>query len=690
MVDIGEFYSDFRNAVALRASVENDFTAGAFVSEISDHLAEAEEIDNLTSLHFSGIGHRQKRLAISGFDFDDADNSIALAVLVFKDSDALSSLTMTEAKRHIQSLENYLTECVGGTFGDGREESSPAYQLAQDIKMRGRNVSRFRLYLLTDARMSDSMKAIPSSDISGVRIDYHIWDMARLFQVNQSRQGREELQIDLTEWLPHGLPILEVEGHSDNFSTYLAAVPGKIVADLFARYGSRLLESNVRSFLGTRLKINKGIRTTVLSEPEMFMAYNNGITATATGVSERNGKGFLTDVKDLQIVNGGQTTASLFYVSREAKERSDLTDVFVQMKLIVVDPEQSVEMVPNIARFANSQNRVSEADFSSNRPFHVRMETLSRRILAPAKAGLNFQTKWYYERARAQYHNDKARLSVGEARRFEATYPKTQLIKKIDAAKYEASWAMKPHVVSAGAQKNFVAFANEVSSKWDVSDAQFNETYFKNLVAKAILFNHVRAKVSRAPWYGSGYLANVVTYTLAKLAFEVDRQGEGGRFNFEEIWATQSIRPLLSDACLLIAEQVYGSLTGPGRRIMNVTEWAKSEECWRQVKGLQTPLSDEYLETLVDEVQALEQLKDAASTQKIDNGIAAQRFVLSQSPEDWELLRAFALDKKIAGPTDAGILDLVSGRKSGFASERQSIRLLDFLKRAKNNGFAGF
>src|ERR1022692_435744 len=146
------------------------------------------------------------------------------------------------------------------------------------------------------------------------------------------------------------------------------------------------------------------------------------------------------------------------------------------------------DVVPDISRFANSQNKVSEADFFSNSPFHVRLEELSRRILTPARPGVTYQSKWFYERARGQYASEKAKLGKSaEEKKFAATFPRTQVITKTDAAKYAVSWARKPHLVSAGAQKNFFAFANEIADKWESSSESFNESYFKDLVGQAIL-----------------------------------------------------------------------------------------------------------------------------------------------------------------------------------------------------------
>lgn len=364
-----EFLRDLLNTVKTRAEVDNDYLASAYFNEVADRLADAEEVEQLLPAHFVGVGDRGRRLAVDGYDLGDDDGSVALAVMSLSSSFGSASpqtITQSDAKKALTSLENYLQEAVDGRFETDREESTPEYQLARSLRERGRSVTRYRLYLLTDATMSGRAKALVAGELNGIRVEYHIWDIARLLQVFNSAEGREELEIDLREWSPSGIPALRTKGTSTQLETYLMSMPGGLLADLYGRYGSRLLESNVRSYLSVRGGVNRGIRNTLIGEPATFLAYNNGVTATATGVTLSADRSSIVSIKDLQIVNGGQTTASLFYVRRDPKTRVDYTDVFVQAKLVVVDPAQAVEMVPRISRYANSQNRVSEADFFSS------------------------------------------------------------------------------------------------------------------------------------------------------------------------------------------------------------------------------------------------------------------------------------------------------------------------------------
>jgi hypothetical protein len=683
-VNLEEFRLNLLNQAHARSAAEGTFTQEAFLAEVSDRLAAAGEIEQLNDVWFEGEGKRKRKLSVHGYDMDDSDNSVALAVLRWGGGERQENFTFSQASAIFKSLAFFLEEAVSGDFIVGREESSKHYQLAQDLRARGQNVSRYRLYLLSDQAISGTARAFDSSELNGVPVDFHVWDIRRLFQVAESLSGRDELVIDLTEWLPDGLPALEVTATSADTRTYLAAVPAVVLAELYDRHGSRLLEGNVRSYLSNRGKVNKGIRTTVLSEPAHFLAYNNGVTATAVGVSTQGGN--IMSFTDLQIVNGGQTTASLFYVRRENRSAS-MADVFVQMKLVVVEPRISEEMVPRISRYANSQNRVSEADFFSNSPFHVRLEELSRLTMVPAKAGVSYQTYWFYERTRGGYQNERNKLTPARQKKFEEMFPRSQVIDKTTAAKYEVTWGMQPHVVSSGAQRNFTAFAELVAGRWETAPNAFNEMYWRHLVSKGLLYESIRAAIARADWYQKGYLANYVTYTLAKLAYEIGRQGRGCVLEFDRIWSRQSVSQAVIEECLTIGELVQGVLTSDERPIQNVTEWAKRESCWLTVQTVGHPLSAGLIEELQDRSVVGEHKKTATATQKIDAGINAQVKVLSMQASEWVAVHEFLKSNRLLSPTEAGILELVTGKKSGVPSEAQAKRLLVMHAKAADSGF---
>lgn len=684
-MDSQAFYDELMNSVRTRAEVDNDFTESSFLNELEDRLVEAEVVGSLTPVHFSGRGLNSRRLAVSAYDMDETDDSVAIAVVHFEDGVDVATLSETEAKKQFTAAERFIEESLSGAFREGREESTEEYQLAETLRKRGRSVTRYRLYLLTNKSLSSRAKDFPSTSVNSIPVEYHVWDVDRFHRVFQSSLGREELTIDLTEWLPDGVPALHALSSDGATSTYLLVLPARIIAELYDRYGSRLLEGNVRSYLSNRGKVNRGIRETVLANPELFLAYNNGITATATAIELRGSA--IAGLTNLQIVNGGQTTASLFYTQRESKSAKQFDRAYVQAKLVVVSPELQQEVVPNISRFANSQNKVNEADFFSNSPFHVRLEELSRRILTPPKAGVTYQSKWFYERVRGQYVNERARMaSAAQEKQFGVTFPRSQVITKTDAAKYVVSWARKPHLVSAGAQKNFVAFASEASATWEASSESINETYFKHLVAKAILYQSVRAEVAQQPWYQSGYLANIVTYSIAKMADAIAMAGLG-EFDFDMVWQRQALSPATLPFLLQVARQSLDVLISDRRPVANVTEWAKREQCWTTLQALPVTLPPELGAELVDASEVRASKRGARVQQRVDDGIQVQAAVLAVTRDEWLAIQKFAEQRRLLSPTEAGILSVVTRNPPGLPSERQAVRLMDLRQRVAANGY---
>lgn len=683
------FFGDFQNSIRAAAAADETFTEGVFVDELSKRLSAAEEVDSLIPAHFVGLSTKGRKLRLDGYDFGDEEGHVVLAIADFDPGDLVSSLGLPDARKLFSAVEGFVEASFDGSLVQDLEESSEAYQVAYELAARKPGIHKIRLYLLTNRKLGDKVKSFETIEIDGISVDYHLWDIERLRRVETSQLGREEIDIDLTEWAPEGVAALEIRSDASELTTYLAVLPGHLLAGVYRKYGGRVLEANVRSFLSARGNVNKGIRGTVLQQPSYFLAYNNGISATATSiqVTDVGGTKYVRGITDLQIVNGGQTTASLFYT--EKNDKADLSQIFVQMKLIVVAPDRAAELVPKISRYANTQNKVSEADFFSNHPFHVRMEEKSRRLLVPAKAGSSFQTKWFYERTRGQFLNERAKISVAQARRFEAEYPRSQMITKTDAAKYLVSWDGRPHLVSAGAQKNFLAFANSISSDWEKDNLQFGDDYFKELVAKGILFSSLRSRIAKADWYSAGYLANITTYSMAKLGAISASSAAGGAFDLGKVWREQLVAESLLDELEMIAKHVTGVLTSDDRPVVNVTEWAKREACWKEVSALKVHTGAGIAEYLVDPGGAFDNRIAAKKLQKVDSGIAAQMRVNELGSRYWVKLRDFGKDMKSLADKDLDIIRYATGEAGRLPSEAQATYLLQLGARMEEIGFIG-
>jgi hypothetical protein len=403
-------------------------------------------------------------------------------------------------------------------------------------------------------------------------------------------------------------------------------------------------------------------------------------------VVQRGSGLYLTTVADLQIVNGGQTTASLS--TTRNKEKADLSNIFVQMKLSIVTSDPAEEMIPNISRFANSQNKVSDADLASNRDFHVRMETLSRRIGAPAKPGTQFKTFWFYERARAQYLNEQSKGTKSDKNKFLMLNPREQLITKTDLAKYENAWRRLPHTVSYGAQKNFNAFEEWVRQEWERAKDDFNEQYFQNLIVKAILWKSTERMVSDQDWYQKGYRANIVAYTIARLSLLIEAKGRGKILDFKYIWDRQQISQALIRQLEIIAEEVFEVITDKSRPVENVTEWCKRKMCWDRVESLELSLRPDFANELVDKGEHLIAVREARITQKIDNGVETQTFVLKRGAAYWRRLLEWGHDHRILSPDEESFIRVAAQMPHKIPSEKQCMKIMVIMEKVEANGFS--
>jgi len=615
--EIEEIESDFElereleNEIAIESAglAKNKFLA--FSNVYLRKLAASGKIDEVEARDLRALGRNRKKLEILGFTVDDIDNVMSVFIGKYFDEDA--KLPKQQAEEIFSRAIGFIEHACDGWFKENVEESSEVAEVALRIKACFRDIllSKIRFILVTNATMSDRIKTLDSSEVCGLRATFEIWDRNRVLASQKQSKGSEDIFIDFQAMgMPKGLPCLvakasNTKSKASATQTILAVLPAKVLASIFDEYGSLLLESNVRAFLGANKTVNRGIQETLLREPENFLSFNNGLTTTATEV-EFVGKGntHIAKLRHLQIVNGGQTTSSIFHFLR-SNITHNVDEVFVQMKLVVVDKKDSEIVVSNIAKYANSQNKVTTSDLFSTHKFHVDMERLSRRVLAPAREGMQYSSGWYYERARGQWENDlSSRRTPKERKSFEMEFPKSQRISKTDWAKIAMCWKMKPHEVSKGSQTAFLGYARIIENDIKREPWIINEYYFKTHVAYAIIYNELHKAVLKADWYKQmpGYLANIVAYAIARFEKEMQeyRYHRGMTLDLLKVWENQSPSAATLDVLLSIAKQAREFLNRNDRKQANVTQWAKQEECWdrfsKEPLKISSTLSREFVE----------------------------------------------------------------------------------------------
>jgi len=678
-----EFFHDFRQDLLAGAEANCNYQLAEFMEAVAGELVETGFVEGFEFCHFRA----QRGMRVDGYWFND-EGSLDLFVADFDCRNELISLTKTEAEAAFKRGVNFFEASLSKELYRELEVTSPEYGLARQIADRKSGIRQVNFLLLSERALSDRIQTLPDNEVGNIPASYHIWDISRLQRQRSSRGRKEPLDLNFQEMFGTGISCLPAHLGSDAYRSFLVVMPASILSGLYEKFGARLLEQNVRCFLQARGKVNQGIRTTIINEPHMFFAYNNGITATAqeveTNVSETGLQ--ITRIKDLQIVNGGQTTASLFHTRR--KDKIPLDNIFVQMKLAVIDSQESETVVPRISEYANTQNRVNAADFFSNHPFHIRMEEFSRRIWAPAQLGEQRETKWFYERARGQYADAQAKLTPGEQRRFKAENPKPQMFTKTDLAKFENVWDEHPKWVNLGAQKNFAQYAKRIGQEWSKSPDSFNEFYFRRAIVRALIFKATEKLVSTQPWYNGGYRANIVAYAIAALS-EICRRQEKA-LDTQQLWGTQSLPQPLIDALAIAARFVNEDIVNPPAGISNISEWCKKDMCWTGIQGridkLEAKLPSGFTGLLLSRDEERIEKKSARKTQKIDDGIASQKTVFSLGPEKWKEVATFGLEKNLLNQKDMGILATAAGMPEKIPSEKQCIYLVNLLQRLKLEG----
>lgn len=582
-ISINEFYASFCEEISLAQDVETygwepqDF----FTAVMLGYLEDAGEIEDPIVCPFRGYG-----LQLNAYHISEAYEEVDIFVSVYNDNETLTSVSRTDidaaVKRGIQ-LYRRATSDLFSSF----EKDSDTYEFAITLHDQKSKIKKARIIALTNGIVKSIL--FEKIDLAGVEVSFSVWDMDRLYRCTTSGKMRETIEIDFEESFGVTIPCIENQT-SDKYSVYLAILSGELLANIYEEHGPRLLERNVRSFLQVKGQVNKGIRDSLRDEPEMFLAYNNGISVTAESVEivrDENGKPSIKKIRDMQIVNGGQTTASIYNSRKDKKINADLTRVYVQMKLSVISSAENMdEIVPKISAYANTQNKIQMADFSANDPFHRKIEELSRITWAPAQGGQKPQN-WFYERARGQYADMLSKETTTLRRKaYKESHP---LFTKTDLAKYENTWDQLPFWVSEGAQKNFKKFTLRLAERGNfVPDAK----YYERLIAKAILFRRTE-KLVQQQQYG-GYRANIVTYTIAYLS-----HATGQRIDLVSIWKSQALTPALEQNIVAVSKFVQRMIVNPPGGA-NVGEWCKKQQCWNAIKEYNYEITAELRAELVD------------------------------------------------------------------------------------------
>lgn len=673
-MDLREFASDFQENIKMAVEMGNTDYDQELASAILEYLEDNGEV-NVPEL----CVFQKTRTRITAYDYNDEAESLDLFYLV-KAETLLGKVNKSKIEQGFNYLMSFYRESMNDTLlksvsVDNNDEIAEVAKLVQSTKGK---INQLRLYVITNGLTDPDVGIAVESDDGEYIIEYNVWDMQRVYQQHNIRTGKEKVEIDFQTEYNTELQCLKMSEENPFVDAYMAIIPGITLAKIYKKYQQVLLEKNVRTFLQFKGKVNKSIRKTLREEPDMFFSYNNGISTTASEIEVKDIDGtlYITRLYDWQIVNGGQTTAS---ISASLNDRDvELSKVFVPMKISVIrDAENGESIIKAISTSANSQTAIKNSDFSANEPYLVDLEKFSRSEWVP-NSNAKPVCKWYFERTRGQYLDQLAQLSGFNEKAFKREYPKNQKITKTDIAKYEASWNMMPYNVCRGAEKNYTIFVADI--KRDKPDV--NANYFKRVIAKCILFNTIDSIVKSKKL--GGYKANMNTYLMAAISFLSDKN-----LDLTYIWEHQMVQQDVIDRIEELVPMVWLHLTGSsssgGSQSSNAGEWSKKPECWSRLK-----LKLSEYEKFGQELMQAETNDDGSYLNEAQQNKIQEAEAIDANY--WFALANWAKTRDLLTPMDrkaAFNFGTMRSRNRAFKSLKQAQYALKIVAKAEELGFQG-
>lgn len=702
-MDIGEFRIQFMEQLRFDAEHEGTEPESQFISKALDLLEEIGEVSDPMPMSIEMKGRRGRIMAFDAYAYDEADGALIMIASDFiNEIDNTPTLTNTRIDELFLHMRNFIEESVEGDVSAYCDDSDPAINIAKEIKtkvgksMLATEILRFKFIILSNAVLSRQVKNVSREEFLERPVELNIWTIERFHQT-YSTNSSEIIEIETKDFGCDGIQYLKADiGEDANYDAYLGIVPGEFLANIYCKYGSKLLQGNIRAFLSVRGKVNKGIRETIIKNPENFFTYNNGIAVVARTIGFSEDKSKIIYLKDPQIINGGQTTASLANakIKKEVKD-GGMNNLFVPMKLTVlnVDDDMSEEdidrynsITKTISQCANSQNAVSEADFFSNHPFHVLMEQLSRKKMAPPVNGNPYQTIWFYERSRGKWEQEQMQLSPAARSKFCEKHPKNQVIKKEKLAKCLNAFAMNPHEVCQSSAINFSHFAKTINNLYETSKESINEVFFSKCVCSVIIFDSLDRRINKADWYPTGgNKAQIIPYAIAKMMSMIPKDLD---LDWKLIWQKQEMYPALEKELMNLAHIIHEFFEKEAQGGL-VRSLARRADTWNKCKNLPLSLSEEFRSTLIPKYEMKQEEAAAKKERKFRQAIDISVEVFKLGAEYWKRVYNDLSKENILSYGDVAFIGSIAEyiKRNSLPSAAQCKRLIKIVEKAEDKGY---
>lgn len=567
---------------------------------LDSKLVDSEEINQAYMLF-------QEGLKLNGYAVNETGERLQLFIVdesTIEDQVSDDELLISERSHYEAQLNRsvkLVKQAIAGSLSDKLQDSDPTAalinQLSDPVRLETFDVIEVFLITLTatvsfrgkqpepkSIHLADGkpIKVLASSN--GRKVQRELLMKRRVIDLNfltsalNSRGRRESLEVRFKDEFQNNIEIIQAADQK-HFESFLCVLDAEVLFELYRSYGTRLLEKNVRSFLSFR-GVNSGIKETIRKEPEKFIAYNNGVTITASAVKLFNykRKTYLESLTDLQIVNGGQTTATIYFSKREGL---DISDVKVMAKINVAKGDNDKELedlISKISMYSNTQSRVSPVDLRARNPQLVQLKQLSESIQTPEGR------HWFFERAKGEF-NTMVRKAGSRGARIKSQYPPARRFSKEQLAKYFTAWGDQPYLVKKGGEKVFRYFIEEISGTDDRDATPIDREFYEALIAKIIIFRCLE-KIYGQGKNSMGQLRSaVIPYSISVVYTQTDGDKSSSNFNLASIWKSQELEMDLVNffkrLMLLVNELIkkYSESDDYGEFSKKSELWAAIQDC---------------------------------------------------------------------------------------------------------------
>ena len=701
-MEIEEYRKQFIDEIRNDASLEGSDPESFFIERTLTDLENIGELTGPIPMSVEIRNSKRQILAFDGYSYDEADGALILIASEFTNQrDIAPTLTNSRIEELLLYMQRFIEESVNGDIRNYCDDSDPAVNIANEFRkkigkgMVSTEILRFKFIIISNYTLSKQVKNLKQPNFLGRPVSLNVWTLERFFQSYISNSS-EILEIETKEFNCDGIPCLKANlGDNSYYDAYLGIVPGEFLAKIYYEYGSRLLQGNVRAFLSFRGNVNKGIRSTIMKQPENFFTYNNGIAIVARSVNFSSDGSKITYFKDLQIINGGQTTAALASAIIKNEAPKGMDNLFVPMKLTVlnVNDDMSEDQIQNyneltktISECANSQNAVKPADFFSNHPFHVKMEQLSRKIMAPPVGGNPYQTVWFYERSRGKWEQEQMKMNAHQREMFKQKNPKEQLITKEKLAKCYNTILMHPDQVCKSSSDNFKVFAPYIDSIYENDRDRINDEFFKKCICSIIIFDKLDKLISKEAWYPKGgNKAQITPYTISKLMTLLPK---GTDLDWVSIWNKQTLYPTLATELLRLAFFTHKYLENKANGGL-VRSLCRLVGTWSDFKEVEFKLSETFLHSLISKEETKASEQAAKRAHKFNSKIDVSVEIFKLGAPYWINVYQTLAKEEILSYGDCDFIRSISAHisRGTLPTSAQCRRLLKIIEKAEDKGY---